>query len=164
MSFFILGLPRSRTAWLANFLTYGKTFCHHEGMNGCRSIEEYRKKIGSNGDAGTGLMLLDLDRLFPESPRVIIESDPKKAIAFAKKAYGIDSPEWFYYLRNRLDAMGGLRIHVDEINDNLERIWSLVSREPYNRERGELLKRLRVETLDVHDIDREAMNALLQAS
>lgn len=30
MSFFIFGRPRSRTAWCANFLTYGTSFCMHE--------------------------------------------------------------------------------------------------------------------------------------
>ena len=31
--FFIVGYPRSRTAWLANLLTYGNTFCHHEALH-----------------------------------------------------------------------------------------------------------------------------------
>ena len=43
-NFFVLGLPRSRTAWLANFLTYDGYFCFHEGIDGCRSIDDYKKK------------------------------------------------------------------------------------------------------------------------
>ena len=30
--FFITGLPRSRTAWLANLFTHGDSFCWHEGV------------------------------------------------------------------------------------------------------------------------------------
>lgn len=30
--FFVTGRPRSRTAWLANFLTWGDTFCFHDAL------------------------------------------------------------------------------------------------------------------------------------
>jgi hypothetical protein len=30
MNFFITGLPRTRTAWLANLFTYGSSYCFHE--------------------------------------------------------------------------------------------------------------------------------------
>lgn len=34
--FLILGYPRSRTAWLANFLSYGNIACGHEMLSECR--------------------------------------------------------------------------------------------------------------------------------
>jgi hypothetical protein len=60
--FFITGTPRSRTAWLANFLDVpGRVTCFHDGIRGCRTWSEYVKKIeGANGpivgDCDSGLI------------------------------------------------------------------------------------------------------------
>lgn len=59
--FFILGLPRSRTAWLANLLTVGTSFCFHDGLLGCKSLADLYAKmdgvnLGTVGDSDTGLL------------------------------------------------------------------------------------------------------------
>ncbi len=38
--FLILGLPRSRTAWLSRFLTYGEWVCGHEELRHMRSLDD----------------------------------------------------------------------------------------------------------------------------
>lgn len=43
--FLIVGLPRSRTAWLAAFLTDGDTVCHHELIRQCANVAEYPQKL-----------------------------------------------------------------------------------------------------------------------
>lgn len=43
--FLIVGLPRSRTAWLAAFLTDGLVTCHHELIRDCQSTAEYIQKF-----------------------------------------------------------------------------------------------------------------------
>ena len=44
MNFFITGLPRSRTAWLANLFTFKNSFCFHElSRVGSDPAEIYRK-------------------------------------------------------------------------------------------------------------------------
>lgn len=163
MSFFVLGLPRSRTAWLANFLTYGKTFCFHEGVNGCRSMEAYKEKLDGRGDSGTGLMLLDLDTHFPGAKKIIIETGPERAAQFITDTYGDDGERLAGLLKAKLDAVEGLRIPLDDLDNRLREVWEYVSDEPFNTERAEMLKRLRVEMLDPHDLDygaaRELMNA-----
>lgn len=40
--FIILGLPRSRTAWLSRFLTYGDFVCGHEELRRARSLDDVR--------------------------------------------------------------------------------------------------------------------------
>jgi len=40
MTYIILGLPRSRTAWLARFLTYGDWCCGHEELRHMRSLDD----------------------------------------------------------------------------------------------------------------------------
>lgn len=38
--FIVLGLPRSRTAWLSRFLAYGDYTCGHEELRHCRSLDD----------------------------------------------------------------------------------------------------------------------------
>lgn len=42
--------PRSGTAWLSNFLSYGESsYCQHEALYGCESIDDYKNRIDSYG-------------------------------------------------------------------------------------------------------------------
>jgi len=160
-NFFIIGLPRSRTAWLANFLTTDHRFCHHEGINGCSSIEQYREKIGSNdGDSGTGMMLFDMNTLFPDSPIVIIERDPNAAIEFCYRTYGHYDPEAMHFLKERLDKIEGLRIRYEEINIRLADIWAHVVGSPFNQRRADMLIKMNVQIIDPFDIDHMAAEKL----
>jgi len=83
MPFFIVGLPRSRTAWTATWLTtIPGVRCYHDGLRGVRSIEEYRAKLerpGLVGDCDSGLLLCwrQIEKLYPTSPWVVITRDPK---------------------------------------------------------------------------------------
>ena len=75
--FFITGLPRTRTAWLANFLTYGdKSLCYHEafadgdietvfGMTKCDYI--------GNSDCGNTYFLSSIRTLYPNAVHVLIK-------------------------------------------------------------------------------------------
>lgn len=45
--FLILGYPRSRTAWLANLLTYGEVFCAHELLSECRQPSDWFMQLPS---------------------------------------------------------------------------------------------------------------------
>ena len=88
MSFFILGLPRSRTAWLANFMTYDGYCCYHEGTNGCYTIEQYKAKLGGRiGDANTGLIMFNFRKHFPKDKVVIIDSSIDAAVEYGYKKY-----------------------------------------------------------------------------
>lgn len=161
MNFFVIGLPRSRTAWLANFLTYDNNFCYHEGIEGCQSIEEYKKKLGNNkGDSCTALMLLDMNKEFPDAPKVIIESDVERSIEFAKEKYNIDNPEYFYALKDKLDKIDGLRINFEDINDRLKDIWEHLFDTPYDEERGSLLREMDIQTMH-YDYDVDSLRKLL---
>lgn len=40
--FIIYALPRSRTAWLARFLTYGDWVCGHDELRRCRSLDDVK--------------------------------------------------------------------------------------------------------------------------
>lgn len=156
-NFFIIGLLRSRTAWLANFMTYGKSFCYHEGINGCNSMEEYRAKIGSGGDSGPSCIMIDYKKYFPKAKKLIIENDPVKSISFLQKTYGIDGVPEVERLSTILDGMEGMRVKFESINDRLPEIWAYLSDEPYNKLRGDMLIKLNVQMNDPFDIDLAAM-------
>ena len=86
-SFLITGYPRSRTAWLANWMTYGRSFCFHEAVKWAPPCE-VPELLASAGTvfAGTSDSLLPfyIDQVWPllPSPRlVIVERDPKDALA-----------------------------------------------------------------------------------
>ena len=160
MSFFVIGLPRSRTAWLANFLTFDGNFCYHEGLSGCRNITEYKQKLGNDGDSSTGLMLFNMNMEFPRSPKIIIESSIDKAVNYAHKTYGYYDPNYLLYLKHRMDEISGMRIHVDEIDEKLPMIWAHLIGTPYDEKRGELLKNMKIEIKNPHCFDKDCLAEL----
>jgi hypothetical protein len=79
--FFIVGLPRSRTSWLAAWLThYPRSFCFHDGLKDCAAPDDLAEKfrltgadICGNADSGLPLFHERLAELFPEARYVFIE-------------------------------------------------------------------------------------------
>jgi len=64
--FLIVGLPRSRTAWLAAFLTDGDVFCHHELLRSCDNPDQF------------------VGRLLATPANVIGDSDPSIPIYYSQ--------------------------------------------------------------------------------
>ena len=157
MNFFILGLPRSRTAWLANFMTYGVSFCYHEGIDGCRTVQAYADKLGSSkGDATTGAVLFDLDKHFPKAKKLIIEGDIDKAIEYAEDTYKLDNRDWLCYMKSRLDKAQGMRINFNDIDSNLQDIWEYLSDEPFNADRANVLLNMNIQKQNPYKFDLDA--------
>lgn len=77
--FLILGHPRSRTAWLANFLTRGDSICHHElsgrGMSAVAMAAEMSKgaRFVGNSDSAAAPLAEELMGLLPGLRLVIIK-------------------------------------------------------------------------------------------
>jgi len=86
-TFLILCRPRSRSAWLANFLTYGDaSFCLHEGLLGCASLAELARRLQDLparvvGAADTGLIHFadeianEIANEAPQRTRVVVLTD-----------------------------------------------------------------------------------------
>lgn len=146
MSFFIIGMPRSRTAWLSNFMTYDGIYCHHEGLNNCNSIQEYEDKIGNDGDSSTGLMLVDIKSLFPDRKLLLIDAPIERTIEFTKETYGVVNLDYIHYMKERLDALDGMRVKLEDISSRTKEIWEYLTDKEYDDKRTKLLSTLFVET------------------
>ena len=163
MNFFILGLPRSRTAWLANFMTYDEFYCYHEGINSCSSIDDYKTKLGSSGgDSTTAIMEVDITKYFPTSRKVIIDSSITAAVAYGKEHFGIDTTELLLQTKEKLDEMHGLHVPLENIDSELETIWAYLTNDiQFDAKRAELLLSLDIKTKEPYHFDIEAAKKLL---
>ena len=86
-TFFICGTPRSRTAWLANFLTTSQSFCFHELLAECENVSEMRKRLSNiakcpvgSSDSGNTLFIDEIVKEFPSAKIVVIKRDPKEVV------------------------------------------------------------------------------------
>jgi len=157
MSYFVVGLPRSRTAWLSVFLSQSGMFCHHEGLNGCRSLFDYQMKVKNNGDSSTGLMLIDLNKMFPHSPVVIIEKTTRQiyeCIKWCDNTYGGSSHDYIHQLNREMKKIKGLRINQSDIDARLHEIWRYLIDTPW-RDNYATLKDFNIQS-DPFNIDTRA--------
>jgi len=119
MSFFLTGLPRSRTAWFSEFLPN----CLHEGINGCRTRHEYVQKVGEGGDSSCALMFFNLADYFPKAPVVIVERDLDDVVDSLNSIGLFNDQVYFMLIQSlkRLNKMDGLRVEYEHID--LEAVW-----------------------------------------
>lgn len=125
--FFILGYPRSRTAWLANFFTYGPCFCYHEPTLECGSLDHLAVMDKQTpalhvGFSDPSLVLL-ADRLiarYPFAPRIVIHR-PVEVVRASCARVGIPMPDTL----PDLHALGGMHVTFDALNTThcLEALW-----------------------------------------
>ena len=129
MSYFVAALPRSKTAWLAVFLSQSGKYCFHDGMNGCNTLEEYKDKIGDDGDSSTGLQLFDINNLFPDSPIVVIEKSKEElehCIEWCGSTFGTTRITMLEQY-DQLMSVKGLRVKQSDIFHRLKEIFEYLT-------------------------------------
>ena len=82
--FVVFSLPRSRSAWLSRFLTYGEWMCGHEELRHMRSLDDVQAwfsqpNIGTAETAGAPWWRL-LERFAPDA-RVLVVRRPRDEVA-----------------------------------------------------------------------------------
>lgn len=131
--FLIVGYPRSRTAWLANLLTHGRTACLHETAALCRKSNgidpsAFRRKVvnyaeslcaSAAGTAETALMFLP-EMLAALTPRkVVVIHRPEEEIRRSLRALSL--PVDLTLLRPWFHAAeaypGAMNIDCTELDD-----------------------------------------------
>lgn len=76
MSFLVLGLPRSRTAWLSRFLTYGDWACGHEEMRHLRSFDDVDAWFSQDCTGSAETAAAPWWRLIPDNVRIVTVRRP----------------------------------------------------------------------------------------
>lgn len=88
--FFIIAMPRCRTAWIANLLTWGNTVCFHElWIDAADDLGAFKAKIGAqngNSDSSNCFHIDELIAAYPEAAYVVIESDRDRVFRSIQKA------------------------------------------------------------------------------
>jgi hypothetical protein len=131
--FFITGLPRCRTAWLANYLSYGDTICLHDMAHHLTfaEIEDIQRKSGcSNVGYADPALLLRWRTLIDDVPKarwLVVERDPEDVARTWDDVLGQDSRMELLAYQNELEGLkrtagGVLTVAFDDINTRLGEI------------------------------------------
>lgn len=104
--FLVLAQPRSRTAWLSSFLTYGPWYCGHEEARHLRSIEDAASWLNTpfTGSAETAVAPYwrTLVKLRPDVKIVTVRRPVQESIdSFNKLPFQWDQT----FLRNRVEQI-----------------------------------------------------------
>lgn len=139
-NFFIVGLPRTRTSWVSNFLTYKTSFCFHEAIRLCYKIDDMSLLFESIdepnvGDADCRIIEFEDDfrRMFPSAKWVYIKRDIKEVIHSLEKRFEFKESyrdtDFCKNLQKKYDIFekkySPLTFKFDELNtvDVCEAIW-----------------------------------------
>lgn len=157
MNYFITGLPRSRTAWFAALFSASKDcFCFHDGLNGCRTVEELKIRLESRperhvGDSDSGLMILDLERLFPDAKVVLIKRDVEECreslVEFIGEEYGSTIDYAAMMMENVKDA---LVVEFDDIDSRIDEIFTYCTGEKLDPDVKGLFLNLHIQLKEFH--------------
>jgi hypothetical protein len=92
VNFLILSLPRSGSAWLANFLTYGPVYCYHEPMAE-GSLEQLQPQAPLTGAIDTGAWMWP--ELIPAGVRLFALAREPRRVSRSLRAVDLpDDPDF----------------------------------------------------------------------
>jgi len=131
--FFIYSTPRSGSAWLANFLTYGGSFCQHEPL-AAGNLKFTDHPVSGAIDTGAAF----IGYLPPEGVATYhLHRDPLEIRLSLKRAglatYPLDDYKRGFEYGRLFDV------------NYLEDLWGRVTGLPFDRERAEMLVEMNVQ-------------------
>jgi len=143
-NFLITGLPRSRTAWFAAYLTQGEVLCTHEAIAHKLPMTSENHKYVGTADSG---YVLDPDWMeeYDGIKIVIIERDTQECI---DSLNGLIPQDCSWLLRSMARALGkvdALRVPFYDIERNLEEIHDYLGLPGYSQERATLFSALNIQ-------------------
>jgi hypothetical protein len=160
-NFLILGLPRSRTAWLANLFTRGDSLCHHELSNkgldakGIAEAMSTGAKYVGNSDCGAALKAKELLELMPNLRVVIVERDLDSVLESFSKVSGktieeLPLDDFVNRTLKALEEIKGFALVVNfkdlDKSEVVEKIWHhCLGGVPFPKEQFEVLRSLNVQ-------------------
>jgi hypothetical protein len=129
MSFAVVSLPRSRTAWLSTFFNLASLECRHELIATCDSFEEAIEVMKSGiGSVDTG-QIYRLDEISQHINNIIVIDRSKNAVKRSLMKCGIKDC-WFIDEQAEL-IYEASKIYPTfqylDIDEKIEEIWDIVS-------------------------------------
>ncbi len=151
-NFFIISLPRSRTAWLSNYLTYEDSFCFHEGLVGCDSLKALRGKMEATGFKKVGnsdcMNILLIDNIMDEFPdaKFVFVHRPKEQVIHELRGLGLNENGFIEIAVQKMETFCdfGLHVNYDDLKDPLTcaEVYSYCTGNESNFDRWRLLDKL----------------------
>jgi hypothetical protein len=114
--FLVVGLPRSRTAWLAKFLSYQGRVCRHEPSLRWESLADFARWLdGSEGASDTMMTFLahEVQRRRPDIPLLVIRR-PRFEVLESLNRLPYKKEPWLPAWLEKMDA------RLDRIEDELD--------------------------------------------
>ncbi len=99
----MLSLPRSRSAWLSRFLTYGDHICGHDELRHMRSLDDVQAWLTMPRMGSAETAAAPWWRLLPQGLRIVVVRRPVADVVESLAAFGFDRPVMEPLMR-RLDA------------------------------------------------------------
>jgi hypothetical protein len=160
-TFFVLSLPRSRTAWMANFLTYDCSYCFHEGwlqvpsMHGLRELfASTGKPVVGNADCGNIFFVDEILDTFTEPKFVMIERPIADVLASLRSMgpeFGDEEGVWRGHellQAFKRQNVPMLAIDYDSLSQSAYRlIWDYCVGSAYDHQRTVMLDGLNVQIM-----------------
>ena len=144
MNYIIFALPRSRTTWLANFLTHGNQVCLHEPLASVNSLSEVNGYAHGFADTSACLNWRRVIAQWPEAKRVVVER-PLESVQASLKRKGAHSPLLEHAATCLSELPADLRIPYDSLNARLPELWALVRGDDFPEHRFNWLRDVKVE-------------------
>lgn len=160
-NFLILGLPRSRTAWLANLMNRGDCLCYHELSNRGLSAPQmaHAMSIGAkfvgNSDPGAASVAEELLSLLPSVKVVIIKRPIEGVITSLTELFNVSSEELPFdeFIDNTQEVFerlepNALVVNYEDLSDSktIKKIWRYCLGEvSFPEEQYEVLRNLNVQ-------------------
>jgi len=166
MDFLIFTTPRSKSAWLANFLTYENMVCLHEPCTDILSLDEMDTLLiegKKTGCVGSDLLVF-ADKLvdkYPEAKRILVYRDINE-VAESLKRIGLDNPKAISALSDIVKHISSIPnvilINFEQLmdTDNCRELWQFINPSvTVNEKRLDMLMNMNVQLHEIgYDMDK----------
>lgn len=163
IDYLILTLPRSGSAWLANFLSHGPSLCLHEPLADVRDLRDLQRPAGWAGllgviDSGAWMQM---DRL-PAVGRIFALERSHREVARSLRRLEL-APDVDFEAFDRVTA-GLPKFQYESLFDveYLEQLWMMVvgAEHPFDAARAKQLVGMRV-TVDLSQLAKRVSSTYL---
>lgn len=155
--FFILGLPRSRTAWLANLFTHKHSFCFHDALSQCDRLSDLKAVMDSrpepfvgNADSGMALFWFGAQAVFPDAKVIVVRRELSQVRHSVARLLGSDAlatvDPMLAEMDERLDSIRGLTVRYEDLSklSCATAMWEYVGLTDFDYDRFDMLTRLNI--------------------